>query len=129
MPGIKFNQLTREIEMKGSESFIESNFDKIRDLLIESFGAGKKMASREAKTIQEPISVVKANEFQKVYFHKLGTEQSADQLIINDPKNPKQMFGAGLTDDKRFMIISKSIGTHGNALDFKDLSKSNSTRS
>ncbi len=69
----------------------------------------------------------KANEFQKVYFHKLGTEQSADQLIINDPKNPKQMFGAGLTDDKRFMIISKSIGTHGNALDFKDLSKSNST--
>ena len=68
----------------------------------------------------------KANEFQKVYFHKLGTEQSADQLIINDPKNPKQMFGAGLTDDKRFMIISKSIGTHGNALDFKDLSKSNS---
>ena len=68
----------------------------------------------------------KANEFQKVYFHKLGTEQSADQLIINDPKNPKQMFGAGLTDDKRFMIISKSIGTHGNALDFKDLSKRNS---
>ena len=69
----------------------------------------------------------KANEFQKVYFHKLGTEQVADKLIINDPKNPKQMFGAGLTDDKRFMIISKSIGTHGNALDFKDLSKSSST--
>ena len=69
----------------------------------------------------------KANEFQKVYFHKLGTEQVADKLIINDPKNPKQMFGAGLTDDKRFMIISKSIGTHGNALDLKDLSKSSST--
>jgi len=44
----------------------------------------------------------KANEFQKVYFHKLGTEQKTDQLIVNDPKNPKQMFGAGLTDDKRF---------------------------
>ncbi len=69
----------------------------------------------------------KANEFQKVYFHKLGTEQSADQLIINDPKNPKQMFGAGLTDDKRFLLISRSIGTHGNALDFKDLNKTNSS--
>ena len=68
----------------------------------------------------------KANEFQKVYFHKLGTEQSTDRLIINDPKNPKQMFGAGLTDDKRFLLISKSIGTHGNALDFKDLNKKNS---
>lgn len=69
----------------------------------------------------------KANEFQKVYFHKLGTEQSADQLIMNDPNNPKQMFGAGLTEDKRFLLISKSKGTSGNALDFKDLSKKNSS--
>ena len=68
----------------------------------------------------------KANEFQKVYFHKLGTEQSADQLIVNDPKNPKHMFSAGMTEDKRFLLISKSIGTNGNALDFKDLSKKNS---
>jgi prolyl oligopeptidase len=68
----------------------------------------------------------KANEFQKVYFHKLGTDQSADQLIVNDPENPKRMFGAGLTEDKRFLLISKSIGTHGNALDIKDLSKKNS---
>jgi hypothetical protein len=58
MPGIKFNQLTREIEIKGSESFIELNFDRIRDLLVESVGVGKKMALKEAKTIQEPISVV-----------------------------------------------------------------------
>ncbi len=68
----------------------------------------------------------KANEFQKVYFHKLGTEQSADQLIVSDPKNAKHMFGAGMTKDKRFLLVSKSIGTHGNALDFKDLSKKNS---
>ena len=38
MSSIKFNHLTREIEMKGSESFIESNFDQIQDLLVESFG-------------------------------------------------------------------------------------------
>ncbi len=68
----------------------------------------------------------KANEFQKVYFHKLGTEQFADQLIVSDSTNSKRMFGAGLTDDKRFLFISKSIGTHGNALDFKDLNKKNS---
>ncbi|HCY39894.1 MAG TPA: S9 family peptidase [Prolixibacteraceae bacterium] len=68
----------------------------------------------------------KANEFQKVYFHKLGTEQLADQLIASDLTNPKQMFGAGLTDDKRFLLVSKSRGTHGNALDIKDLNKANS---
>jgi len=68
----------------------------------------------------------KANEYQKVYFHKLGTEQSADELILSDPKNAKHMFGASLTDDKRFMLVSKSIGSHGNAIDFKDLGKKNS---
>jgi hypothetical protein len=64
MPSIKFNQLTREIEMKGPESFIESNFDKVQDLLVESFGVEKKMVSRKAKSTQEPISVVKLNESQ-----------------------------------------------------------------
>jgi len=68
----------------------------------------------------------KANEFQKIYFHKLGTEQANDQLILSDPANPKKMFGAGLTEDKCFLLVSKSIGTHGNSLDFKDLSKKNS---
>ena len=67
----------------------------------------------------------KANEFQKVYYHKLGTEQSADQLIVSDPNNPKLMFGASLTDDKRFLLVSKSKGTSGNALEIKDLSKKN----
>ncbi len=35
MPGIKFNQLTKEIEITGSESVIDSNFDEIRNLLDE----------------------------------------------------------------------------------------------
>jgi hypothetical protein len=64
MPSIKFNQLTREIEIKGPESFIESNFNKIQDLLVESFGVKEKMTSREAKAIQEPISFVKLKESQ-----------------------------------------------------------------
>jgi len=64
MPSIKFNQLTREIEMKGPESFIESNFDKIQDLLAESFGVKKKMMARQAKTHQQSISNVKAKESQ-----------------------------------------------------------------
>ena len=67
----------------------------------------------------------KANEFQKVYYHKLGTEQSADQLIVSDQNNPKLMFGASVTDDKRFLLVSKSKGTSGNALEIKDLSKKN----
>jgi prolyl oligopeptidase len=68
----------------------------------------------------------KSNEFQKIYFHKLGTDQAADQLIASDSKNSKQTFGAELTEDKRFLLISKSQSTNGNALEIKDLNKKNS---
>jgi hypothetical protein len=64
MSSIKFNDLTKEIEMEGSESFIESNFDKIQDLLNESIGVKRKMASRMTKANQEPISGVKMKESQ-----------------------------------------------------------------
>jgi hypothetical protein len=58
MPSIKFNLLTKEIEMKGSESFVESNLNKIQELLVESFGVKEKMVSRKASTNQNPISFV-----------------------------------------------------------------------
>lgn len=64
MPSIKFTQFAREIEMRGSESFIESNFDMIQDLLVESSGVKKKMASREAKAIQKAISIAEMKESQ-----------------------------------------------------------------
>jgi hypothetical protein len=65
MPSIKFNQFIKEIEMEGSESFIESNFDKIQDLMVESFGVKKNMASKRTKANQEPISFAKMKESQE----------------------------------------------------------------
>lgn len=74
----------------------------------------------EAKKLSE------SNEFQKIYFHKLGTSQADDQLIMENPDKPKRMFGADVTDDKRFLVISMSEGSHGNALSVKDLSDKDS---
>ncbi|MFV0375836.1 MAG: prolyl oligopeptidase family serine peptidase [Mangrovibacterium sp.] len=68
----------------------------------------------------------KSNEFQKVYYHKIGTPQSEDLLIKADPEHAKRMFGAGVSDDKRFLFLSSSEGTSGNALSVKDLSKKGS---
>ena len=66
MSVIKFNQWTKEIEMTGSESFIESNFNEIQNLLDESFGVKKMIASikTKAKANQEPISSLTMKEFQ-----------------------------------------------------------------
>ena len=79
MPGIKYNQLTKEIETKGSESFIESNFNKIQDLLVERFGVKKMIESRKTKANQEPISFVKMKESQA------GTEIKRHELSEASP--------------------------------------------
>ena len=48
---------------------------------------------------------------QKVYFHKLGQEQSEDKLIYQDAANPKYSFGATVTEDGRYLILTNWEGT------------------
>lgn len=36
---------------------------------------------------------------QELYYHFLGTDQSQDILCWRDPKNPKHLFEAQVTDD------------------------------
>ncbi len=69
------------------------------------------------------------NEFQKLYYHKLGTQQSEDKLIIEDKANPKRGFGAGVTDDERFLIINVWEGSSSNnGLMYKDLTKESNVK-
>ncbi|HEU5459328.1 MAG TPA: hypothetical protein VFU83_02490, partial [Pyrinomonadaceae bacterium] len=66
------------------------------------------------------------NEFQTVYFHKVGTPQSEDVLIYEDKENPQRFQNVGTTEDERFAILSiseRGKGKKGNALFYKDLSK------
>ena len=51
------------------------------------------------------------NKNQSVYFHKLGTPQSADTLVYATPDHPDYGHGAGLTDDGRYLVITSSVGT------------------
>lgn len=62
------------------------------------------------------------NEFQKLYYHKLGTAQSEDKLILEDKENPKRGFGAGVSDDEKYLIISVWEGSSSkNMIYYKDL--------
>jgi prolyl oligopeptidase len=63
------------------------------------------------------------NEFQKLYYHKLGASQSQDKLILEDKKNPKSGFSAQVTDDERYLIVSVWEGSASyNRLWYKNLS-------
>lgn len=48
---------------------------------------------------------------QKLYFHRIGTPQSADALVYETPNNPKRGNMAQVTDDGRWLIIITSEGT------------------
>jgi prolyl oligopeptidase len=66
------------------------------------------------------------NENHMVYFHKVGTPQSADVLVYEDAKNGQRFHNVS-TDEKEqylFLYISdRGKGLDGNALHVADLSK------
>ncbi len=60
----------------------------------------------------------------KIYFHKLGTDQSADTFVFERKDDPEIFLGAGVTDDGRYLILYQAKGTSpNNELAFLDLSQ------
>ena len=66
--------------------------------------------------------------FQKLYFHRLGTPQSEDELVYHRPDQKEWGFNGGVTDDGRYLIIAISQGTDTrNRVFYKDLQTPGST--
>ncbi|MEM7105457.1 MAG: prolyl oligopeptidase family serine peptidase [Bacteroidota bacterium] len=61
------------------------------------------------------------NEFHQVYYHKVGTDQSEDELIFIDRNHPERNFYAYTTEDERYLVLYGSESTSGNALFIRDL--------
>ena len=67
------------------------------------------------------------NENHQVFYHKVGTPQSADSLVYEDPANPQRFHNVGASDDERyaFLYISeRGKGKKGNAIFWRDASQS-----
>ena len=66
------------------------------------------------------------NENHQVFFHRLGTLQSADELVYQDPPNPQRFHLVNTTKDERFAILvvaDRGKGKDGNAIFVRDLAK------
>lgn len=87
------------ISWRGDEGFYYSSYDKPKEGTVLSGMTDK----------------------HKVYFHKLGTKQTEDQLIFGGEKTPRRYLSAGVSEDQRFLIISAANATNGNELYVKDL--------
>ena len=66
--------------------------------------------SRYAEPV-DGVELTATNENQKMYFHKLGTDQDADQLILERPDHPKWGFSPEVTDDGRYLVIHNWKGS------------------
>lgn len=60
----------------------------------------------------------------KLYFHKLGTNQSEDVLIFGD-KEKRRYVGGSVSDDNHYLFISAANSTSGNELYVQDLTQPN----
>ncbi|GGE88690.1 prolyl oligopeptidase family serine peptidase [Sphingomonas prati] len=64
----------------------------------------------------------------KLYFHRLGTPQSADRLVYETPAHPKWGHYGSVTDDGRWLVIYTSEGTDSrNDITLLDLTKPGAT--
>lgn len=63
------------------------------------------------------------NENHKIYYHKLGTPQSADRLVYKNKAYPKRFYSASVSDDETLLFVYESGDGAGNALYVKDLTK------
>jgi prolyl oligopeptidase len=63
------------------------------------------------------------NEYQKVFYHKLGDPQDKDTLVWEDKEHPLRYVGAGTTEDEKVLFLVVSEGTSGSELYCKDLAK------
>ena len=61
------------------------------------------------------------NKFHKIFYHKLGDSQVKDRLIYEDTKNPMRYNLAQVTEDRKYLILNVSEGTHGSEIYYKDL--------
>lgn len=86
---------------------------------ISWFGNGFYYSAYDAPAEGQALSG--SNEFHKIKYHQLGSSVSDDVVIFEDKANPKRNFYGYVTDDFKFLVVSESQSTSGNALYVKSL--------
>jgi len=62
------------------------------------------------------------NRFQRLYYHRLGTDQAQDVLVYERPDQPDWGMNAEVTDDGRYAVLTVWLGTdRRNRVYYRDL--------
>ena len=79
---IKFNPVTKEIEIEGSEQFVKTYFDKVQAMLV-----GKRKAIAEAPIEEKPAKKARASKKRQTEAMKKGVMTNIVlDLILSSPE-------------------------------------------
>ncbi len=92
------------ISWRGNEGFYYSSYDK---------PTGSHLSSK--------------TQHHKLFFHRLGTKQSEDELVFGGEKTPRRYIFGGVTEDERYLVVSAQVSTTGNELYVQDLTRKGSS--
>ncbi len=66
----------------------------------------------------EQTKLEDVNYYQKLYYHRIGTEQAEDTLIYHRPDHKEWGFSGSVTEDGKYLIIGVWLGTDSKNLVF-----------
>jgi len=61
------------------------------------------------------------NEYHQIWYHKIGTAQSSDVLVFENPDHPQRNSYGQTTDDENYLVTYTSESTSGNELRVKNI--------
>lgn len=61
------------------------------------------------------------NETHKIYYHRIGTPQSQDELVYQNPAHPKRFYFMSVSDDETLAYLVEAGAGSGNNLFVRDL--------
>ncbi len=67
--------------------------------------------------------MVGVNQYQKVYYHKIGDSQEKDEAFLGNSTVPSLIFTTQVTSNEKYLIIYEAESTYGNSLYIKNLTR------
>lgn len=95
----------------GSREVLPDRLEWLKFTALSWAGDGSGFYYSRYPATSEEEKFQSLNKNMKVYFHRIGTSQDADEVVYERPDQPDWRPNAEVTDDGRHLVITIGVGT------------------